>query len=467
MSTTVTRFAPSPTGLLHLGNARTALFSWLHARAAGGRFIVRAEDTDAARSSEEFLTAQLEDLRWLGIDWDAGPGREDALGPYRQSQRGAVYAGLYEKLERDGHLYPCYCSAVELDVSRRAQLAAGQPPRYAGTCRDLMPAQRAARAAEGRAPTLRFRVPGARRVTFEDGVRGPQSFEAADIGDFILRRADGSPAFFFCNAVDDALMGVTDVLRGEDHVANTPRQLLVLEALGLPQPRYAHLPLLLGGDGAPLSKRQGATSVADMRSRGYLPEALVNYLLRLGHQGAPDAWIERADLPKHFALARVGHSPSRFDEQQLLHWQREAIKRLPAEAAVEWLGPSLPPGLSADDARRLAQLVQHNVIFPDDAAPWAQVVFGEPPALGEADLAVLEEAGTGFFAAALAAFEEVGADAGALARALKARTGRKGAALFMPLRLALTGCREGPEFGPLFATLAPDKIRARFAARAR
>ena len=190
--------------------------------------------------------SQLADLAWLGISWDAGPDREDGRGPYRQSERGSIYEGLYEKLEREGHSYPCYCTPLELDVARRAQLAAGQPPRYPGTCRDLDAAARAARAAEGRQPALRFRVPQSRVVEFEDLVRGPQSIAAATLGDFVVRRADGGPMFFFCNAVDDALMGVTQVLRGDDHLSNTPRQLLLLEALGLPAPRYGHLPLLRG-----------------------------------------------------------------------------------------------------------------------------------------------------------------------------------------------------------------------------
>ena len=375
----VSRFAPSPTGRLPLGNARTALFAWLYARGAGGRFIVRAEDTDAERSSEESLASQLEDLAWLGVDWDAGPDREDGQGPYRQSRRGATYDALYERLQAGGHLYPCYCSQVELDVSRRAQLAAGRPPRYAGTCRNLDAAARAAHEAAGRRPTLRFRVSPGSRIDFVDGVRGTQSFAGDDIGDFIVRRADGTPAFFFCNAVDDALMGVTDVLRGEDHLTNTPRQLMVLAALGLPAPRYAHLPLLLGGDGAPLSKRHGATSLAYLRATGYLPAAVANHLLRLGHQGAPDGWLEPAELATHFSLARVGHSPARFDPQQLLHWQREAVKRLSPDAALAWLGPALPPGLSAEEGRRLAGLVQHNVLFPDEAAAWAEVLHGTLP----------------------------------------------------------------------------------------
>ncbi|HLJ37839.1 MAG TPA: glutamate--tRNA ligase, partial [Steroidobacteraceae bacterium] len=273
MSPPVTRFAPSPTGELHLGNVRTALFNLLLARHGGGRFLLRIEDTDAQRSLEAHTQSLLEELRWLGIEWDAGPDREDALGPYRQSQRTAHYAAYFAQLEKRGAVYSCFCTPLELEASRRAQLAAGRPPRYAGTCRELSAAERARRAAQGVAPTLRFRVPAGVQVTFEDLVHGPQSFATDDIGDFVVRRADGSAAFFFSNAVDDAAMGVTLVLRGEDHLANTPRQLLLLEALGLAPPAYGHLALLLGADGAPLSKRHGAASVREFRERGFLPQA--------------------------------------------------------------------------------------------------------------------------------------------------------------------------------------------------
>jgi nondiscriminating glutamyl-tRNA synthetase len=261
----VTRFAPSPTGDLHVGNARTALFNLLLARRSAGRFVLRVEDTDLERSRDEYRARQLEDLRWLGLEWDAGPDREDDCGPYRQALRGSIYARYFEELANLNQVYPCFCSALELEVSRRAQLAQGRPPRYAGTCRDLSAEQRARRRAQGIAPTLRFRVPAGRRVEFVDLVHGPQSVSSDDIGDFVVRRADGSAAFFFSNAVDDARMGITHVLRGEDHLANTPRQLMVLAALSLPAPAYGHVSLLLGADGAKLSKRQDAASARHYR----------------------------------------------------------------------------------------------------------------------------------------------------------------------------------------------------------
>ncbi len=461
-----TRYAPSPTGRMHLGNARTALFSYLLARGRGGRFVLRVEDTDEQRGSEAHLTSQLEDLGWLGLDWDAGPGSEDALGPYRQSERGALYDEHYARLGAAGRTYPCYCSAAELEVSRRTQLAGSLPPRYAGTCRSLTEAQRARHEAAGRRPTLRFRVPAGKRVEFDDLVRGPQEFSSDDIGDFVIRRADGVPMFFFCNVLDDSLMRVSHVLRGEDHLTNTPRQLMLLEALGLARPEYGHLPMLLGPDGAPLSKRRGSVSVGDLRDAGYLPAAVTNYLLRLGHAGAPDEWIDPADQPGAFLLERVGRAPAHFDEVQLQHWQREAVKRLDGQALQDWLAPVLPATLRPAERRLLGLTVSHNVVFPVDALPWVDVLFGELPSL-QADLRELvDRAGPEFFAAALDSLAVTGPDLPALARELKQRTGRKGAGLFMPLRIALTGRRDGPELGPLLAALPQATIHRRFSALA-
>jgi glutamyl-tRNA synthetase len=465
--TTVTRFAPSPTGALHLGNARTALFSFLMARAAGGRFLLRVEDTDRERGSDAYIDAQLAELRWLGLAWDAGPDVDDGLGPYRQSERGPIYDELYARLERQGHAYPCFCTPLELDVARRAQLAAGQPPRYPGTCRMLEGEARAARLAEGRRPALRFRVPETAAVEFEDLVRGPQSVAAAGLGDFVLRRADGGPVFFFCNAVDDALMGVTHVLRGEDHLSNTPRQLLLLQALELRAPRYGHLPLLVDGSGAPLSKRRGSATVGQLRERGYLAAAIGNYLLRLGHTGAPDDWLDPADFARHFAADRLGKAPAHFDAAQLDHWQREAVLRMAPQQAADWLAGALPADWPLAERIALAGLLRANLMFPGDAAGWLPVLRGtlEPPA--EQDRAVLVEAGPDFFHAALAIFSESGADLGLLARELKTRTGRKGAALFMPLRIALTGRHDGPELAALLAAIPPALVRARLADAAR
>ena len=458
----VTRFAPSPTGELHLGNVRTALFNALLAAKVGGRFLLRIEDTDTERSRDEFREHQLIDLRWLGLDWAAGPDREDGRGPYRQSQRGALYARHFDALERSGAVYPCFCSALELDVSRRAQLAAGKPPRYAGTCRELTPEQRSQRRAQGIAATLRFRVPLGRRIEFLDLVHGPQGFLSDDIGDFIVRRADGVAAFFFSNAVDDASMGVTHVLRGEDHLANTPRQLLLLEALALAAPRYGHVSLLLGSDGAPLSKRHGAASVRELREQGFLPEALINLLFRLGHSTSEHGFLTLAEMARHFTPAHLGRAPAHLDQAQLRMWQKEAVRRLDPQAAQRWLAPELPAGIEPQALSAFVRAVLPNVVLPRDAHEWARVVFGPPPPLAPHAQQMVAEAGAEFFAAAAQA-ASAGGDLQGIVGAARAATGRKGAALFMPLRAALTGREDGPELGPLVAAMPAGAAHARLA----
>ncbi len=458
-----TRFAPSPSGEMHLGNARTALFNYLLARQAGERFVLRIEDTDAARTRSEYIEGLLADLRWLGLEWDAGPGREDALGPYCQSQRTAYYTDWLARLEDLGAVYPCFCTALELEASRRAQRAAGRPPRYAGTCRDLSAPQRARKRAQGIAATLRFRVPLGQRIEFTDLVHGPQGFLSDDIGDFVIRRADGSAAFFFCNAVDDASMGVSRVLRGEDHLANTPRQLLVLAALGLPVPSYGHVSLILGPDGAPLSKRHGAVSVREFRERGYRPEALLNYLFRLGHSSSNHALLGLPELAHAFDTGHLGRSSAHYDEQQLRVWQKAAVHQLTPQQTRGWLAALLPEGIAAAAADAFVAAVAPNLVLPQDAAPWVRIVFGGPPALESLDEQVVREAGPGFFAAAARAAAASASDPAAIMAAVRTASGRKGAQLYMPLRLALTGCRHGPELGPLLKALPAGEAERRLA----
>lgn len=459
----VTRFAPSPTGELHLGNARTALFNFLLARRAGGRFLLRSEDTDAQRSQEAHLAVVLADLRWLGLDWDAGPDREDDRGPYRQSRRGAIYARFFESLERQSVVYPCFCTPLELQAARRAQLSSGRPPRYAGTCRELSAEQRRRKQDEGLPATLRYRVPAGRRIEFVDLVHGPQSFLSDDIGDFVIRRADGTAAFFFCNAVDDACMGVTQVLRGEDHLANTPRQLLILEALGLGAPSYGHVSLILGPDGAPLSKRHGATSVREYREGGYRPEALINHLFRLGHSSSEHGLLDLAAMARAFDPAHLGRASAHFDAQQLRVWQKEAAHHLSPEEARAWLAPVLPAGLSEAAAGTFIAAILPNVTLPEEAGPWARIVFGAAPAVEPEGEEVIRRAGAAFFAAAARAAARSGNDLAAIASEARTATGRKGAELYMPLRFALTGRSHGPELAPLLRAMPAGEAHARLA----
>ena len=457
------RFAPSPTGELHLGNARTALFNVLLARHLKGRFILRVEDTDTERSKDEHIARQMNDLRWLGIEWDAGPDREDERGPYRQSQRAAVYERHFATLGRLGLAYPCFCTQVELEVSRRTQLAAGRPPRYAGTCRDLTHEQQAAKRAAGISPTTRFRVPSGKRIEFVDFVHGAQSFLSDDIGDFIIRRADGSAAFFFSNAVDDASMGVTHVLRGEDHLTNTPRQLMVLEALSLPAARYGHVSLLVGKDGAPLSKRHGDPSLRHYRERGYSSEALANHLFRLGHSTSEHGFLTLEEMAQAFDPTHLGRAPARFDEQQLDMWQKQWVNLISADVARAWLAPVVPANVEEGAARAFIEAVLPNVLLPEDARGWAEIVFGELPPLAGADEEVVRGAGTGYFSAAASAAAANDNDLQAIVSAVRAATGKTGAALYKPLRLALTGRTHGPELAPLLKAMPPGKARERLA----
>lgn len=435
--------------------------NFLAARKVGGRFILRVEDTDEARSNEDFMRALFADLHWLGLDWDEGP---DIGGPhtiYRQQQRRAIYEEWLARLDTAGLTYPCFCTPGELNIARKRQIAAGQPPRYAGTCRNLTQEQRAERLVRGQPAALRFRVPSGQVVAFTDLVHGEQRFSSDDIGDFIIRRTDGSTAFFFSNAVDDALMGVTLVLRGDDHMTNTPRQMMILQALDLPIPQYAHVALLLGMDGSPLSKRHGDTSLRDLRERGYLPAALRNHLVRLGHSCVTDGWLDDKAMFADFDLHRLGRAAAKFDYAQLRHWQKETVAQLSAEDFLQWIAAELPADIDAQRQAQFVTAVRANVELPADARVWAKVVFGkleefEPPAL-----AAIRDAGEAFFTAALDAIGQPGVEFKQAVKSLGQATGKKGPALFMPLRAALTGFTHGPELAPLLAMLPPAEVQAR------
>lgn len=474
-----TRFAPSPTGELHLGNLRTALFNALLARGRDGAFVLRIEDTDAERSRPEFTAALQTDLHWLGLDWQEGPEVGGLDAPYLQSQRASIYARYFRALETADHAYPCFCSPQELSVARKVQQAAGRPPRYPGTCARLTPEQRAAKCAQGLAPTLRFRVPVGREIVFEDYVRGRQSFRSDDIGDFVIRRADGSAAFFFSNAVDDALMGITHVLRGEDHLANTPRQLLILEALGLPLPSYGHIALIVGEDGSPLSKRHGSRSIRELREEGILPLALTNHLARVGHTYESDAFMTLAELAAQFDSTRLGRAPARHDATQLLHWQKEAVARASDAELWAWMserryrdGRRIQDWLPAGEETGFVYCVRENIAMPLDAYLWAGVLYAPADAFDPDARHVIRQAGAPFFRAAQDKL--IATDFRAFTNTLSADTGRKGKDLFMPLRAALSGqlsdpeCggiwRHGPELARIAALLGEARLRERLRA---
>ncbi len=458
-----TRFAPSPTGLLHLGNVRTALFNYLLAHRHRGVFLLRLEDTDAMRGHEKYAVALMEDLRWLGLPWSEGPEAGGPYGPYEQSHRGEIYREYFAQLERQGLAYACFCSEHELSISRKTAIAAGRPPRYSGKCRALAPDDVHARFAQGTPATLRFRVPEGRTLSFEDKVRGPQSFASDDIGDFVIRRSDGTPAFFFCNAIDDAVMGVSLVVRGEDHLTNTPRQIMLLEALGLPIPEYAHIALVVGAEGAPLSKRTGSQSVQEMRTTGFLPPAINNYLARLGHTYDSNTFMTAGELGEHFDIGRLHRAPARFDEVQLLHWQREAVMHVSADTFWHWIGTDVHRLVPTTDRDAFIDCVRGNVVFPADAVRWAHILFDVATNVSrEADDAIAA-AGAAFFVQALEALKGAGTEFKTLAESLKKTSGRSGKALFKPLRAALTGELDGPEMLRLLPLLGIERARERLA----
>ena len=451
-----TRFAPSPTGYIHLGNVRTALFNALLARRLGGTFLLRSEDTDTTRSGYEYFEALQEDLQWMGLDWQEGPGKEEAgNGPYHQSERNDIYDRYYRMLEEKGLAYPCFATEQELKMIRKAQLAAGQPPRYPGTYRDISEEEKERLLAEGRKPTLRFRVPEGQEIVFQDLVQGEKRFQSDEIGDFIIRRADGTPSFFFTNAVDDALMGVTHVLRGEDHLTNTPRQLMLLEALGLTAPQYGHTALIVGHDGAPLSKRNGSAAVRDLREQGYLPEALNNHLARLGHHYAEGDFMAFDALAEAFEIENLGRAPARHDHDQLRHWQKEAVLHAEGDELWNWMGERVHHLIPEGRESAFLDVIRDNVMFPEEAEEWANILFIGGTEFSDKAVEEVRSVDPDFLHVLLEAVA-AGTDFQALGKQLKEATGLKGRKLFMPLRAALTGRTDGPQLGDVLELVARD-----------
>lgn len=353
------RIAPSPTGPLHIGTARTALFNLLFARRHGGTFILRLEDTDVARSTIAFEEDILDGLRDLGIDWDEGPdprrgAERGPYGPYRQMARLATYAEAAERLRAADLAYPCYCTPDELAAARAEQEAAKRPPRYNGRCATLTEAERSAFDAEGRSPALRFRIPEG-TVAFHDLVRGEVEFDASALGgDLVIVRADGTPLYHFTVVVDDAAMGITHVIRGEDHLSNTPKHILLFRALGHAEPYFAHLPLILNPDGTKMSKRKTQTAIGDYRGEGFLPEALVNYLALLGWStGTEEEILGMAELQERFDLAAVNKGGAKFDRERLLWLNGQWIRRLSPVELVDRLRPFFAEDLDAGRIDRL------------------------------------------------------------------------------------------------------------------
>jgi glutamyl-tRNA synthetase len=458
------RFGPSPTGLIHFGNVRTALFNVLLAHKLQGTFLLRIEDTDKERSKSEYTEALMADLRWLGLDWQEGPEVGGSNGPYWQSERQAIYDNEYQRLGL--HAYSCFCSDEDLEAMRKVQRSQGQPPRYAGTCRHLSAEEIKARIAAGEKPALRFRVPDGEAVEFTDLAKGPQRFLTDDIGDFIIRRADGTAPFMYCNAIDDAMMGVTHVVRGEDHLTNTPRQILILQALNLRIPQYCHISLIMGADHTPLSKRNGSRNIQTLRKEGYLPLAIVNYLARLGHYYGDEQFMSLAQLAAGFDFSHLSRSAAHFDEQQLLHSQKEAVMRLSQPAFKLWIGEHSTQFTLVPAAKQelFLKMMQLNIVFPKEFDDWATRLYAETLVLEPALRDVLLQAGKGFFTTAIAAVKEQGVDYAYLQQRLQKECNAKGRALFQPLRVALTASFHGPQLEDVLQLMGSEQVQRRFVA---
>ena len=458
------RFAPSPTGDLHVGNARTALFNWLFARHFGGRFVFRVEDTDRDRTSDVFEQNILADLKWLRLDWDEGPDKDGPFGPYRQSERLDVYGRHLDRLREKGLIYPCFCTEEELEAERASLIARRTMPRYLGKCRDLDEKTRRKLEGEGRKPAFRFRV-GKGLIEFRDLIRGPMKFDCEAIGDFIIVRSTGVPAYNFAVVVDDHLMEITHVIRGEDHLSNTALQIMLYLALGYEPPEFAHHGLILAEDRTKLSKRHGAVNVRELRARGFLPEALFNFLALLGSSyGEGREILSPDELISGFSLDRVGRGGSVFDEDKLAWMNSYYIHHAETERLIALLGPfaasrGYDPG--SMDGPWLAAVVdaaKHNAASLDEIAGYLDVFTDGKFTVGPEAAAILETEESKKVLMALAdALVGIGegdeADFRTVIPAVKRVTGLSGKLLFMPVRAALTGRMSGPELDRVFAIL--------------
>ncbi|MGK6354153.1 glutamate--tRNA ligase [Sphingomonas sp. DT-207] len=441
--TVTTRFAPSPTGTLHVGNIRTALHNWLFARRHGGRFLLRIDDTDRERSEERFVDSIRADLAWLGLVPD---------GEERQSGRFELYEARFAELVASGRVYPAYETAQELELKRKILLGRGLPPVYDRAALALSDAERAALEAEGRRPHWRFRLDHGAAIEWDDLVRGHQRFDPALMSDPVVRRADGSWLYLLPSVIDDIDMGVSHVVRGEDHVSNTATQLQMFEALGSAPPTFAHEALLTGSEGK-LSKRLGSLGVAHFREEGIEPQALVAVLARLGTSDPVEPFVDVAPLVESFDFARFGRAPARFDEAELAALNARIVHQLDHAAVAD----RLPDGMG----EAAWEAIRPNLSTVGEAADWWQVVEGpiDPPTLPEDDRAYIQRA------AEVAATIDWTADPWyALTGALKTETGRKGRALFLPLRLALTAREHGPDMAALLPLIGREAAISRLSA---
>jgi len=446
-SSITTRFAPSPTGLLHLGNVRTALLNWMYAKKHGGRFLLRFEDTDQNRSEQQYIDAIKDDLAWLGLSWDG-----DVLF---QSEHAGSHRQALEKLAKQGLAYRCFCSETQLNLDRKLATSRGLPPRYNGRCRDLDCAETTGRA-ESEPFVWRLRVyanDGA--VIVPDLLHGDITFALRDLDDPVVVRSDGSFTFLLPNAVDDAIDGISHAVRGDDHLTNSAYQVWMLQKLGYTPPHYLHHGLLLGENGAKLSKRSGSHSVAELRDEGLLPVALFQAMARLGHPNMPEEAHSVEALTEHVDVEHVSTSSVRWSDDEMWRWHTRLLHELDSDVLAPLIQPCVP-AVSPERLHAFASLIGKNIERANDAAHYQRLLDVHAP-LDEDALAVVQEAGADFYQAALAAWNGLTEpDWKALAAEVKAATGAKGRGLFMPLRVALSGAVHGPEMSAVVTFLQAD-----------
>lgn len=473
------RYAPSPTGELHIGNARTALFNYLFARHHGGDFIIRIEDTDTKRNIAHGEDSQLANLNWLGIDWDESPATPGNFGPYRQSERMHIYQPLIDQLIAEDKAYKCYMSEEELEAEREGQRARGEMPHYGGQHAHLTPEQQAAFEAEGRIPVIRFRVPADVTYQFNDMVKGPITFESKNIsGDWVIQKRDGMPTYNFAVTVDDHLMEITHVLRGDDHIANTPKQMMVYEAFGWDVPEFGHMTLIVNSEtNKKLSKRDGGILqfIEQYRNLGYLPEAMFNFITLLGWSPVGEEEIfSREQLIEMFDTNRLSTSPAAFDAKKLEWINNTYMKQAPLEKVVELALPHLiaagrvSENPSAEELKwvtKLVSLYHEQVSFGAEIVEASELFFREKLVIDDASKAVLAEetAPTVIRAmreqiANLADNAFVAENIKPLTKAVQTETGVKGRNLFMPIRIAVSGQMHGPELPNVIEVLGKEKV---------
>lgn len=458
MSELRVRFAPSPTGYLHVGGARTALFNWLLARKQGGTFILRIEDTDVERSTKESVEAILQGMEWLGLDWDEGP--------FYQSDNFPLYKEHVQRLLDEGTAYRCYCTQEELESKRELAMKEGRKPKYDGTCRNRSDAPDAPH-------VVRFRAPQDGEVAFNDLIKGRIAFPAEELDDLIIQRTDGTPTYNFCVVIDDAVMRITTVIRGDDHVNNTPRQIQLYEALGYPVPQFAHVPMILGSDKTRLSKRHGATSVIAYRDMGYLPEALINYLVRLGWSHGDDEIFSRDDMVQKFDISGVGRSASVFNPDKLNWLNAHYIKTGDPERLADLLLPHLSSRgvstLNGPDLMPVVKTLQERAQTLEEMAERALFYYNAPQTYDEAAVAKFDKAHLAAVYAAVA--EKLSASPAATAaefdqlfKDICTDNGWKMPQVGQPTRIALSGGTQAPGIGEIIEVLGRDEAVGRIKA---